>query len=61
MQNELTLLVRATYSDAAARRDTDAAFERALELVALNRPELSPEEARKAVAVAIAVEPDVFC
>jgi hypothetical protein len=61
MQKELMLLVRATYSEVAqAKRDTGAAFDRALELVALNRPELSPREVRKEVAVAIAVEPNVF-
>jgi RNA polymerase sigma-32 factor len=58
MQKELALLVRATYSDfVQANRDTSAAFDRALELVELNRPELSEREARRAVAVAIAVEP----
>jgi hypothetical protein len=60
MQKELMLLVRATYSDVVqAKRDTGAAFDRALELVALNRPELSAKDARKAVAIAIAVEPNV--
>jgi hypothetical protein len=60
MQKELALLVRATYSDfVLANRDTSGAFDRALALVEVNRPELSEKEARRAVAVAIAVEPEV--
>jgi hypothetical protein len=60
MQKELALLVRATYSDfVQANRDTGAAFDRALELVAQNRPELSQKEARRTVAAAIALEPGI--
>jgi hypothetical protein len=60
MDDELALLVRAVYSDMAkAHRNTRYAFNQAVELVKQSRPELPEHEARKAAAVALAVEPQV--
>jgi hypothetical protein len=59
MQDELTRLVRAIYSDRVnADRNTREAFDTAVELVKQNRPDLSEHEARKLAAEALAVEPE---
>jgi hypothetical protein len=58
MSDDLNQLVRATYNNAMlVRRDTAAAFERAVQVVLRRRPLLDPAEARKEVAVMLAVEP----
>jgi hypothetical protein len=58
MDDELALLVRSIYSDMTkARRSTRQAFNPAVKVVKQNRPEMRVNEARRAVAVALAVEP----
>ena len=57
---ELARLVRETYSTAARNRDTVAAFERAVEIVAQALPQVSAAEARREVALALSLEPGEF-
>jgi hypothetical protein len=58
MSDDLNQLVRATYNNAMlVQRDSAVAFERAVQVVQRRRPLLAPAEARKEVAVMLAVEP----
>ncbi|HEY0522533.1 MAG TPA: hypothetical protein VGD08_04025 [Stellaceae bacterium] len=58
MSDDLNQLVRATYNNAMlVQRDTVAAFDRAVQVLLRRRPLLAPAEARKEVALMLAVEP----
>jgi hypothetical protein len=58
MGHDLPHLVRATYASAVlSRRDTSAAFEKAVEMVLRRRPLLGEEEARREVAAMLAADP----
>jgi hypothetical protein len=60
VDNELARLIRETYANAARNRDTGAAFEQAVEVLARAAPWVSLAEARREVAMAIATEQGAF-
>jgi hypothetical protein len=56
MSDDLAHLVRAVYSNALlGRGDSAAAFERAIDIMLLRRPLLSPKEARHEVGAILKV------